>query len=387
MFKAAAEAGLPASHTIVIATSSWQHGLAVPTHFKALADELVERGHRVILLIDRHAHEMYAPTANPAVHIWPSLRPTGLADARFAYRLLAEQRPSVLIANFGAVNVMALAGWLRGIPVRLAWYHTLQEQLQIDNKRPGWLRRMQAWRKRLFFHFITHFVPVSKAAQTDLSTSFGIPAAQCRVLYNPLHDPYAEFQRETAATPVTPLQLFCVGRFDPVKGQDILLRAFHKLHAEFPQLRLVLAGDGPLRGACERLAQDLGIAAVCDFLGNISHDEVLQQIQRAAICIVPSRSDNCPLTVIEALACGKPLVAAQVGGIPELLDDGIEGFLVEPDDPAALAERLARILRDETLRQRLGANARKRFLARYEMTQAVKSEADWLETLARHATS
>jgi glycosyltransferase involved in cell wall biosynthesis len=161
----------------------------------------------------------------------------------------------------------------------------------------------------------------------------------------------------------------------------VLLRAAALLRGKFPQLRLVFAGDGLLRQPCEQLAAQAGLADACDFLGNLAHAEVLHQLRRAAVCVVPSRSDNCPLTVIEALACGKPLVATRVGGIPELLEDSREGFLVPPDDPQALAERLELLLQDEALRQRLGANARLRFLTRYEMNQAVHSEADWFEEL------
>ncbi len=367
--------------TIVIATSSWRHGAAVPSHFKALADELAQRGHRVTLLLDRHAHDLVAPAGNPAVLTWPSVRPTRWRDALFAYRLFAQPRPDLLLANFGAVNVMTLAGWLRGVPARLAWYHTLQAALAIDQQSTAWRRKLQAMRKRLVYQFVTHFVPVSRAAQADLRTGFGIPADRCRVLYNPLHDPLA--QAEDA--PPLAQQVLCVGRFDPVKGQDVLLRAWASVHAEFPELRLVLAGDGALREPYQALAQTLGIADAVVFHGNAAHDEVLRLLQASVLSVVPSRNDNCPLTVIESLACGTPVVASRVGGIPELFDDNTEGFLVPPDDPVTLADRIGRILRDAALRQRLSVNARQRFLARYEMQRVVKDEADWLEQLAASA--
>ena len=373
--------------TIVIATSSWQHGAAVPTHFKALADELAQRGHRVTLVLDRHAHELAAPHANPAVLVWPSLRPTRWPDFVFARRLFAQQRPDVLLANFGAVNVMTLAGWLTGVPTRIAWYHTMQAALAIDNRGSAIRRKLQAWRKQLVYRFVTHFVPVSRAAQEDLHNGFGIAAERCHVLYNPLHDPLPETTndtlKESVSASVAPAQVLCVGRFDPVKGQDVLLRALPRLRAEFPALRVVFVGDGALRNEYQTLAQTLDVADNCVFHGNATHDEVLKLLRNSTLSVVPSRSDNCPLTVIESLACGTPLVASRVGGIPELFDDGSEGFLVPPDDPDTLAERIGRLLRDATLRQTFSANARQRFLTRYEMQHAVKHEADWLEQLAQ----
>ena len=365
-----------ASRTIMIATSTWEYGAAVPMHFKTLADELAQRGHRVRLFVDGQAQTPNGPPAH-TTYVWPSRRPTRWADAAFAHRIFSEHPPDILLANFGAVNVMTLVGWWHRVPVRIAWYHTLVEALRIDHKLSAW-QRLLMLRKRLVYRLVTHFAPASQAAQNDLSIYYGVPDTQCRVFYNPLHDPL------DGAKPASfnPYQLVCVGRFSQVKGQDILIRAAPGLRAEFPALKLVFVGDGPLRAECVALAQSLNVADACDFLGSVSHAEALRQIQTAAVKLVPSRSDNCPLTVIEALACGTPVIAARVGGIPELIDDGVEGFLAPPDDPAAFAERIARVLRDDKLRQTLSENARQRFLARYNMREAVAREADWLEQLA-----
>ena len=96
---------------------------------------------------------------------------------------------------------------------------------------------------------------------------------------------------------------------------------------------------------------------------------------------MPSRSDNCPLAAIESLAVGTPVVASQVGGIPEIVRDGLDGFLVPPENPAALAAKLEKVITDAELRRKLGGNARAGFLARFEQRNMVRDQADWLEEL------
>ena len=102
-------------------------------------------------------------------------------------------------------------------------------------------------------------------------------------------------------------------------------------------------------------------------------------MRAATVTILPSRSDNCPLVIIESLAVGTPVIGSRVGGIPEVVRDGIDGFLVPPDDPQALAAKLDLVLANAGLREKLRANARAGFLSRFEQREAVREQADWLE--------
>lgn len=365
----------------VIATSSWKDGTAVPSHFKALADELVRRGHQVIILVAGRTMEAEKRSGNPLVFNWPSRRPTKIKDAIFAHRLFSQHRPDCLIANFGAVNVMTIAGWLTRAPVRAVWYHTLYEAIKIDNKLPAWKRKALALRKRMVYRLATHFVPVTFAAQKDLCSVFGVPAERCSVFYNSLSDPAGPEQAQLNSSSEN-YQIVCVGRFDPVKGQDVLIRALPAIKAEFPNLKVNFAGDGAQKESCQQLAQSLGVEDLCVFWGNASHAEVLNLIKASDISVIPSRSDNCPMTLIESLACGKPVIASNVGGIPELIDDGVEGFLAPPDDHEALAEKIMRLLKDSAMKAAVSTNARNRFLKDYDLRSAVSREAAWLEQIA-----
>jgi glycosyltransferase involved in cell wall biosynthesis len=131
------------------------------------------------------------------------------------------------------------------------------------------------------------------------------------------------------------------GRLSAEKGIADLVEAAR-------DLPLVVAGDGPLR--------DL----VPDALGFVAHDRLERLYDDAAVVVLPSYREGLPLAVIEAMAHGRPVVATRVGGIPELVEDGVTGFLVEPGDRDGLRAALERLLGDPALRRRMGAEARRR---------------------------
>ena len=125
----------------------------------------------------------------------------------------------------------------------------------------------------------------------------------------------------------------------------------------------------------------LRLEDACIFEGDIHHDEVLKRMALATATVVPSRSEGFGLVNIESLAVGTPVVASSVGGIVEVIRDGVDGFLVPPDNPEALAERLLLLLSNPDLRRTMSRNARERFLTTFEQSKVVKEQADWFETV------
>ena len=162
--------------------------------------------------------------------------------------------------------------------------------------------------------------------------------------------------------PIDPPLLLCLGRLAPEKGLDLALTAFATLAERRPGLRLLLAGDGPLRGQLEQQAQALGLRARVEFLGWVPPDDVPRLINRATLILVPSREEALPLAAIEAAQLARPIVAARVGGLPEIVQHGATGLLVEPNRPEALAAAVARLLDAPVLAERMGAAARPRAL-------------------------
>ena len=151
-----------------------------------------------------------------------------------------------------------------------------------------------------------------------------------------------------------------VGRLHPQKGVDTLVRALPLLP---PGTRLTLVGDGPQRAAIDRLVAGLGLGDRVRVTGFVPHSAGLAIVAGAAVVVLPSRYEELGTALVEAMAAGRPVVASRVGGIPELVRHGIDGLLVRPGDPAALAGALNEVLTDPALAAALGAAARARVAA------------------------
>jgi glycosyltransferase involved in cell wall biosynthesis len=349
----------------------------VSYHFMALAKKLASRGHRVVFLTPHRKVELENHAANPAIYTWPSPRPTGLKDARFFGDLIREYRPDCLIANFVAVNLMCMVGWLRHVPCRVAWYHTISAQLSRDHEIPGWKRSLLRRRKQLVYGTATHLVANSQASMEDVHAVYHVPLSKCRVIYNSLPDP------KTILGNTIPVagRMVCVGRLYPSKGQDILIRAVAALVKKHPNLSLELIGEGPARQSYAALIHELGLTDHCTFTGMLPHDEVLRHMANAVATVVPSRSEAFGLVNIESMAVGTPVVAAAVGGIVEIVRNQIDGYLVPPENPEALSQKLDLLLSNAQLRQSLGENARAGFLRRFELNGVIEQQSAWHENI------
>jgi glycosyltransferase involved in cell wall biosynthesis len=173
--------------------------------------------------------------------------------------------------------------------------------------------------------------------------------------------------------------ILCVAAHNEKKGIDTLLQAFALLRTVDASVKLVLAGDGPLRPQLEELGRSLGIDREVIFLGQKGRSDVVGLLRGCELFVLPSRSEPFGIAVIEALACRKPVVSTKVGGILEIIEDGVNGVLVEPDDPNALAEAIVTMLASPILQRLMGENGynsvQKSFLAdntgaAYEATYA-----------------
>jgi glycosyltransferase involved in cell wall biosynthesis len=169
-----------------------------------------------------------------------------------------------------------------------------------------------------------------------------------------------------------------VGRLSDEKGVDVLIEAL----ARAPGLRADILGDGPARPELERLAAALRVQDRVTFHGRVSANDVYEGLRAASVVAVPSRwYENMPITVLEAFAAGVPVVASDLGGLPELIDDGGDGFLVPPDEPGILAEALTSLAADPPRAFEMGRAARTKVVDRHapgshlERIDAVYAEA------------
>ena len=173
-----------------------------------------------------------------------------------------------------------------------------------------------------------------------------------------------------------------VGRLVPNKGPDTLIRAAPAVLAQHPQAQFVLVGDGPLRVPLQEHAHQLGIGHAVQFLG-IRHD-VPELMREATLFVRPSSLEGMPLTVLEAMASALPVVATSVAGTAELLRDGVDGYLIQVGDSAALANAILRLLDDRSLAEEMGRRGRELVEASYTWDTVVdQTERVYAEEICR----
>ncbi|UCG61421.1 MAG: glycosyltransferase family 4 protein [Candidatus Zixiibacteriota bacterium] len=192
----------------------------------------------------------------------------------------------------------------------------------------------------------------------------------------------SEFRQELGL-PVDKPVIGSAGRMVPVKGFDVFVRAAAKVMAKRPEVSYVLAGEGPLSESLKNLAADLGITDRVRFPG--FREDITDLLNSLDIFVVSSHHEGIPTVLLEAMALGKSVVCTGVGGINEIIEDGLSGILVEPGDAAAIAEACERLLDNADLRLNLGQAARRTVEDRFSSESQAGSIADIYRGLVRPA--
>jgi colanic acid/amylovoran biosynthesis glycosyltransferase len=230
---------------------------------------------------------------------------------------------------------------------------------------PTWWRLDAKFSRALFVTCISHFCRSQVLIWTPPERWDRVHIVHCGV------DP-TEFTPRAHRTRGS--RLLFTGRLAAVKGLPVLLDTVARLAPDHPTIELVLAGDGPNRAALERRATALGITDRVRFLGYQSSDQVRALLQDTDVFVLPSFAEGVPVVLMEAMASGVPVVATRIAGIPELVDDGVSGYVVPPGDGPALVAAIDALLGDPELRTRFGAAGR----ATVEREYDIGTEGTWL---------
>jgi glycosyltransferase involved in cell wall biosynthesis len=337
--------------------------------------------------LDRERFRVYAPClhregawlarATESASEVPEFTLRGFADPsaiaavrRFAAWCRERAIDAVLTADFYA-NIVGLTGAaLARVPVRLA----SRRELAPDKG------RAQLALQRAAYGFAHRIVANSPAAAAQVRRE-GISAKRVRVIPNGL-----DITRFAAAARRRPLRrIITVANLRPEKRHDLLLDAVALLAPRFPDLRVQLVGEGPGRAALETRAAAIGIADRVEFLGH--REDVPALLAAADLFVLPSRSEAFPNGVLEAMVTGLPVVACEVGGLLDLIDNGRSGALVQPDSAPALAAAIERLLANPELAARLAAEGRRHVRDRYSFDRMVSAFEDLIvnELEARRA--
>ncbi len=273
------------------------------------------------------------------VHVLPPVRRKyDLGDVLQHVRLFRRLRPEL-------VHVSMKTPWsclygLLGAFVARASVVLVEQSLFPEERR---IRRVAS---RVAARRAAAVVAVGDRSAAEIERLLRLPAGTVRTIRNGVPDVGPDADGPPGGTAVG-----SVGRLDPEKGFETLVRALPALQAE-----AVLVGDGPDRARLERLAADLGVADRLTVTGWDEHPR--RHLASFAVFCLPSRSESFPLTIVEAMLAGLPVVATDVGSVSEAVLDGETGLLVRPDDPDALAAALSRLLEDSTLREEMGRRGR-----------------------------
>ena len=259
------------------------------------------------------------------------------------------------------------ANVLGALAARRAGVKRVVTGIRVAEKSATWHRVLARWGDR----WVDRHVCVSQSVR-DFSSARGcLPIDKLVVIPNGVD--VARFARAKPASSASLGRtgnrrlIACLGRLDPQKGVAWLLEAMPRVFVEVPGLELVLVGDGPLRGRLETLAAQLGIADRVLFAGY--RDDVPEILAASELVVLASRWEGMPNAVLEAMASGRPVVATDVGGLSEMVEDGISGFLAPAGDPPALARAIIRLADDRMLRERMGETARCWALERFSEQQ------------------
>lgn len=302
-----------------------------------------------------------------------------LHDARSVLRLaelIRSQRPHILhthTAKAGAIARAAalLAGGARP-PVVLHTFHGHVLKGYFDAGRTAFFRQVE----RTLARASDVLVAVSPEVRDEL-VELGVAPYEKFVVIRlgiPLEErlggPGADSDyRRLYGIPPGAFVVGWVGRMTGVKATGAVLEIVRVARERGVDAVLCMVGDGPDREGLERLAHELGIARHCYFVGYQS--DVAGYYRLFDAFLLPSVNEGTPVSAIESLASGTPVVANRVGGVPDVVRDGVDGFLVEPGDAEEAAERLAMLAADPALRARLGESGRARVLARYSVSRLV----------------
>jgi glycosyltransferase involved in cell wall biosynthesis len=161
--------------------------------------------------------------------------------------------------------------------------------------------------------------------------------------------------------------IFCAARLSPEKGHFFILEALKLLRDDGHHLQLRLAGDGPCRHELRELSRALQIEDCVQFLGNIDEDRIAGELQKADLFVLSSFVEGIPVSAMEAMAAGVPVIATNVAGTSELIEDGKTGLLVRPSDPQALASAIVRMKEDYTFRLQATELARRKVSEEFDV--------------------
>jgi len=305
-----------------------------------------------------------------------------LAAAWALARLMGREEFDVVHTHSTKAGIFGrLAAWSLGVPVVIHTFHGVP----FDTRRENWKTRLCFGVERVLCRFCDSLVSVGEVLRDELLARRVAPAGKIVTIHSGVD--FAELDcrgdqglvRDALGLPAGVPVVGFVGRLAEQKAPEVLLHAFSTVRREVPGAHLVFVGEGPLREALRAEAEELGIGGCVHLLGE--RGDVPELLSAMTVFALPSRWEGVGRALTEAMYLGLPVVSTGVNGAAELVQDGVTGLVAKGDDPADLAEKILRLIRDEPLARRLGQAARARVVERMSAETMVDATARLYEKL------
>jgi glycosyltransferase involved in cell wall biosynthesis len=342
----------------------------ITSYILTLGEALVKSGHKVWVV-------------SSGGNCVPRLESAGIRHVQINIRTKSEVSPKLWL-NFGTLKKLIQK---EGIDI-------IHAQTRVTQVLGGFLSRATGvkvvttchgffrprWFRKMFPCWGEAVIAISKPVAHHLSADFGVPQNKIHLIANGIdldrfvmtNEQMRREARQKTDIGDKPL-IGIIARLSDVKGIDVLIKAMPLILKEIPSSNLLIAGQGPQEVALKKLTQDLGLSACIHFKSTVNQTQDL--LCAFDVFVMPSLMEGLGLSVMEAQACGIPVVASRVGGLVDLIEDGKSGYLVAVNDPKALADRIIEVLRapqqSKVMAQQARLNIEQRFSARQMLQETL----------------
>lgn len=279
-----------------------------------------------------------------------------------------------LVHAFGMENGSATMALRQGFPVS-CFIQGIAEKLLPYYGQRSWINKQVAVRcERSAVPRIPWMI-----AETEFAKEWALqrnPDAKVVVIPHPLRTSFLNVNSQPGSK-----RIITVGGLDDRKGMDTVIRAFATI--DDPATRLCICGSGPSKEDLKQLAVQLGVSERIDFCGALDTEGVIEKLSQSAVFVIGSRMDTSPNVVTEAHAVGLPIVGTRAGGIPEMIEDGVDGFHVDVEDHKAMAEKLQQVVSDENFAANMGGAGKKKVAVLNDPQRVTAEQIKFFESIRK----
>ncbi len=374
----------------------------IGTYIYNIAHALSERGHSVhILSLAYKTHPEYKEqkTGKGSIHIHrikPIRFPTPILNHFFFRSLEIIKFNLAIILKFKKLlnsekfDIIEAPEWRseafllsfikpKGVPLVIKCHSPSVLLNEVYKNLPTLDSRFVDWIERATIRNANLVISPSKNLADIVSEKMGIMINDIDIIPNPLDTDFFS-PIPTAYKEKNELKVLFVGRLDRLKGAHIFVKSIPIILKDIPDAIFILIGrdtntgtnNSSMKTHLENLIPN-NIKDRVSFLGNVERDRLIDYYRESDICVAPSYYENFPNTLLEAMSCGKAVVASNTGGIPEVIEDGISGLLVKTGDARDLAEKVIMLLKKRDMRENIGINARNRIESLYSKAAVSKN--------------